>query len=178
MGSTAYRVVKNAPCPVLTLPGYNQWLDFKKILFPIRMVPHALDKYEAIRPIIQKNGSSLLIAGIVQRDDAADLIEMKTITDKVRKQFAEDDVICGSEVHYTHDVATQVLEIANHEKPDLIVITATMDSSVRNFFLGPYTQEIVNHAKFPVLSVKPEYELSNSGVLKVLEQNFPKTLAH
>jgi nucleotide-binding universal stress UspA family protein len=168
MGSNAYRVVKNAPCPVLTLPGLTPWLDFKKILFPVRMVPHALDKYEAIRPIIRKNGSSLVIAGIVKNNDPASFIEMKTLVDTVRRQISEDDVMCVSDVHYCENPATQVLDIANHINPDLIVITATLDSTVKEFFLGPYTQDIVNHARFPVLSIKPEYELESSGVLKIL----------
>ena len=170
MGSNAYRVVKNAPCPVLTLPGYRQWLDFKTILFPVRMVPHALDKYDAIRPIIRKNGSSLLVAGIVKNNDAIGFVEMKVLIGKVRKQIAEDEVICRSEVHLTDSIASQVLEISKFEKPDLIVITATLDISVRDFFLGPYTQDIVNHSEFPVLSIKPEYELDSSGVLHVLAE--------
>ncbi len=177
MGSNAYRVVKNAPCPVLTLPGLNPWLDFKKILFPVRMIPHALDKYEAIRPIIRKNGSSLVVAGIFKNNDTASLIEMKTLVDNVRRQISEDDVMCGSEVHYCENPATQVLDIANQINPDLIVITATLDSTVKEFFLGPYTQDIVNHSKYPVLSIKPEYELENSGVLKILMQQSLKHAA-
>ncbi len=171
MGSNAYRVVKNAPCPVLTLPGDKPWLDFKKILFPVRMVPHALDKYEVTRPIVRKNGSSLLVTGIVKKNDPTGLVEMKALVDKVRALITEDDVICRSEVHYTDNVAREVLEIANIEKPDMIVITATLDTSVRDFFLGPYTQDIVNHAHFPVLSIKPEYELELPERLKILTES-------
>ncbi|MBL7862212.1 MAG: universal stress protein [Cyclobacteriaceae bacterium] len=156
MGSNAYRVVKNAPCPVLTLPGNNQWLDFKKILFPVRLVPNALDKYEMVRPIIRKNGSSLQIAGIVKRNDPTGLTETKALVHSLRKQIVEDEVICVSEVYYCEDVAKQVLAISEVEKPDLIVITATLDTTLKDFFLGPYTQDIVNHAHFPVLSIKPE----------------------
>ncbi len=156
LGSNAYRVVKNSPCPVMTIPGTNQWFDFKKILFPVRMVPNALDKYDVIRPIIRRNASSLHIAGIVKRNDTTGFIDMKSLVDSVRRKIADDDVICGSEVHYCDGVARQVLAIANLEKPDLIVITATLDTTLKEFFLGPYTQDIVNHAQFPVLSIRPE----------------------
>lgn len=156
LGSNAYRVVKNSPCPVMTIPGSNQWRDFKKILFPIRMVPHALEKYENIRPIIRKNSASLLVAGIVQKNHPTALVEMKTLVDTVRSKIAEDDVICSGEVHYCENPSRQVLDIANAEKPDLIVITATLDTTLKEFLLGPYTQDIVNHAKFPVLSIRPK----------------------
>jgi nucleotide-binding universal stress UspA family protein len=67
LGSNAYRVVKNSPCPVMTIPDNNKWLNFRKILFPIRMVPHALEKYDHIRPIARKNGSAILVAVLVSK---------------------------------------------------------------------------------------------------------------
>lgn len=165
MGSNAYRVVKNAPCPVMTIPGSQQWLDFKKILFPVRMVPHALDKYEYVRPIIRKNNSKLLVAGIVKKNDAGDFIEMKKLVDTVRNRITEDDVECSSEVHNCENVAREVLDIAETVKTDLIVITATLDNSLKDFFLGPYTQDIVNHAKAPVLSIRPQQSIEPDNVM-------------
>jgi len=165
LGSNAYRVVKNSPCPVMTMPGDNTWIDFKKILFPIRMVPNALDKYDVIRPIIQKNGSSMTIVGMVKKDDSTGFIEMKALVDTVQTKMTEDNVICQSEVHYCDNVAKQVLSISETEKPDLIVITATLDASLKDFFLGSYTQDIVNHAHYPVLSIRPE--LSGDSVRSI-----------
>ncbi|MBI3481567.1 MAG: universal stress protein, partial [Bacteroidetes bacterium] len=165
IGSNAYRVVKNAPCPVMSVPGTNQWTDFKKMLFPVRMIPHALDKYDIIRPIIRKNGSSLFIAGIVNRNDAIGVIEMCPLINTIQTKIAEDDVICGSEVYFCEVVAKQVLAVSNLEKPDLIVITATLDTTIKEFFLGPYTQDIVNHAKFPVLSIRPEVSKTSTAYL-------------
>ncbi|MDH4091215.1 MAG: universal stress protein [Cyclobacteriaceae bacterium] len=161
IGSNAYRVVKNAPCPVMTIPGTRTWIDFKNILFPIRMVPNALDKYEVIRPIVRKNSSSLLIAGIVKENDASGFDKMKELVDTVSRKIDEDQVSCRSKVLYSEDVARQVLAVSEVEKPDLIVITATLDSSLKDFFLGPYTQDIVNHARFPVLSIRPQAPIEN-----------------
>ena len=171
LGSTAYRVVKNAPCPVMTIPGTNRWLDFKKILFPVRMVPHALDKYDIVRPIIRKNAASLLIAGVVKKTDSTGVLEMDSLVNTVRTKIAEDNVICGSEVHYCEGIARMVLDIANLEKPDLIVITATLDTSLKDFFLGPYTQDIVNHSQFPVLSIRPEISKELGSLLALKVQN-------
>jgi nucleotide-binding universal stress UspA family protein len=81
---------------------------------------------------------------------------MKKLVDTVRNRITEDDVECNSEVHNCENVAREVLDIANAVKTDLIVITATLDNSLKDFFLGPYTQDIVNHAKVPVLSIRPQ----------------------
>ena len=36
----------------------------------------------------------------------------------------------------------------------LFAITANLDYDIRDFFIGPYTQQIVNHSKIHVLSIK------------------------
>lgn len=156
MGSNAYRVVKNSSCPVMTIPGTQKWTEFEKILFPIRMVANALDKYDVVRPIIKKNSSRLRIAGLVKSNDATGLHEMKALVETIQKKMEEDQITCVSEVQYCNDVAKQVLALSEIEKPDLIVITATLDNSLKDFFMGPYTQDIVNHARYPVLSIRPE----------------------
>lgn len=55
----------------------------------------------------------------------------------------------------TDRAASEVLETAAREETDLIAITASLDYDIRDFFIGPYTQQIVNHAKVPVLSIRP-----------------------
>jgi nucleotide-binding universal stress UspA family protein len=98
----------------------------------------------------------LLIAGIVKENDPSGFDKMKELVDTVSRKISEDQVSCRSEVLYCEDVARQVLAVSEVEKPDLIVITATLDSSLKDFFLGPYTQDIVNHARFPVLSIRQQ----------------------
>jgi nucleotide-binding universal stress UspA family protein len=165
IGSNAYRVVKNTVCPVMTIPRTNSWREFRKILFPIRLIPNALDKYDVVRPIIHKNGSSVLIVGMTKESDVSSMIEMRALTDYVKATMEEDNIICGCEVHYTENVAKHVLKISNIEKPDLIVITATLEESNREFFSGTYTQDIVNHSNFPVLSIRPDVTDGSIGTL-------------
>ncbi|CAN5140936.1 hypothetical protein BH09BAC3_BH09BAC3_32280 [soil metagenome] len=173
LGSNSYRVVKNAPCPVLTIPGNNTWIDFRKILFPVRLVPHILDKYDIVRPIAKKNGSSMLIAGLVDKREVADANEMSVLVDYIRNQISEDDIICNGKVYYCEDITKQVLTLSNLEKPDLIVITTSLDETIRDFFLGPYSQGIVNRSLFPVLSIRPSFsDQSQQSLSKRIVDNF------
>src|SRR5665811_574895 len=67
IGSEAYRVIKNATCPVLTIPGEWQKTDFGKVIFPVRIDPGTLDTYFYARPIIEKNNSELFILGLQEQ---------------------------------------------------------------------------------------------------------------
>lgn len=155
IGSNAYRVVKHSVCPVMTIPGNNRWIEFKRILFPVRLIQDALAKYTVVRPIIHKNGSSLLVAGVIKRGDDQSESEMDKMVKQIEEIMNEDEVAFRTEVHYTDAVAQHVLHISQAERPDLVVITATFDQNdgLKDFFVGPYTQQIVNHCKFPVLSI-------------------------
>jgi len=155
LGSNAYRVVKNAPCPVLTIPGVRSWNDFRKILFPIRAYPRAFEKYEFIQPIVRENKSNVLLAGVVNNQGADELSDIKKLVDEIRKKFEKDGIVCESEVYSCDNVAQEVLKISTDVGPDMIVISATLDTSIKDFFLGPFAQDIVNHAQFPVLSIRP-----------------------
>jgi len=155
LGSNAFRVVRNSPCPVMTVPGYRPWPNFRRILFPVRMVPHTLEKYNYVRPIVCKNDSSILAVGVARKKAPEEFAEVKALMDLFRRQVAEDYVICDCELYDTENVARKVMDIAEKEKPDLIVITANQEPSIKEFFMGPYAQDIVTHSRFPVLCIRP-----------------------
>ena len=155
IGSNAYRVVKNSSCPVLTIPGSEAWIEFKKILFPIRAFPRAMEKYEFIQPIVRENKSNVLLAGVVSNRDVSELNEIKKLVGDIRNKLEADGTVCESAVYSCDDVAQEVLKISTDVSPDLIVISVTLDTSIKDFFLGPFAQDIVNHAQYPVLSIRP-----------------------
>lgn len=155
IGSNAYSVIKLAHVPVLTVPPGRRWEHFKKILFPIRPVVGCLDKYDFVRKIIRKNNAEMCVLGLAHSEGD----EVSTVTDAVdylKSNLDEDEVRNSISFYVGSDFAGEVLYKAIEINTDLIVITASLDRTVRNFFVGPFTQQIVHHARFPVLSIKPD----------------------
>ncbi len=156
IGTNAFAVVKHAPCPVLTVPPNRKWESFSNILFPVRNTVGALEKYAFLRKIIRCNNATLLVLGLPEtsRPDSKNWVD-----DNVRRlksDLSYDGVIWRTEIlEATDRAASEVLETAAREETDLIAITASLDYDIRDFFIGPYTQQIVNHAKVPVLSIRP-----------------------
>lgn len=154
IGSNAYSVVKNTNIPVLTIPGNQKVRDFKKILFPVRGNKGVFDKFNFIEPIIEKNNAELIIAGLSIDGE----IEKPYDSNEEMKQFSQ--ILGLAQIDFTtqffvcKNYAKKVLEIAKKEKVDLIVINASLDYQWRQFFVGPYTQQVINHAKIPVLSIR------------------------
>ena len=59
IGSTAQKVIKISSCPVLTIPSSQKWSNFKKVLFPIRPIKGAIEKYGFLKKIIANTKASI-----------------------------------------------------------------------------------------------------------------------
>lgn len=156
IGTNAYAVVKQALCPVLTVPPNGKWESFAKILFPVRNIEGALGKYIFLRNIINYNQAVLLVLGIPDSDQPTDTNSVEAKISQLNSDLLEDDVKSHTQMlKPTKRAAAAVLENADDEQVDLIAITANLDHDFRDFFIGPYTQQIVNRAKVPILSIRP-----------------------
>lgn len=155
MGSEAFRVVKNATCPVLTVPGDWQKTEFGKILFPIRLIPGALDKYSFARPIIEKNKSELILLGLADKKKPDEVYQIAGLMDKFKYQLHNDNVVFQPLLCPCENFPEKVINSANENHVDLIVLTANLDYDLKAYFIGAFSQQIVNHSKRPVLCIKP-----------------------
>lgn len=156
LGSTAYRMVKHSPCPVLSIPSDRLVIRFGKIVFPVRNAPSMMEKYEILKPIIKRNNSSIVVAGLASTNDSKSYKYVTSFIDKLSTRLKDEGIPYSSTIHFCDSISKRLLEISQSEKPDLIVITAMASSSLRRFFLEYYTKNIVNSASCPVLSIRPD----------------------
>jgi nucleotide-binding universal stress UspA family protein len=155
IGSEAIRVVKNATCPVLTIPGNWQKTDFKKVLFPVRIIHGALNKYYYSRPIIEKNNSRLFLLGLSEQEYSGDIKEITLLMDKIKIQLHNDKVVFQSAICQSKDFPGETIKISKEYEIDLIVLAANFDNDFNPYYIGTYAQQVLNHSHLPVLSIKP-----------------------
>lgn len=158
IGSNAYSVIKHSYVPVLTVPSEGDWTDFKRILFPVRMTNSAYDKYKSIRSIIAKNDSTLILLGLADNNNPSQLEQLSALMNDLKFKLAQDGITYEGELYHGNKFPEKILETAKNYDSDLIVITAELDHTIKDFFIGPYSQQIVNHSKIPVLTIRPQVE--------------------
>jgi len=154
IGSAAYRLVKHTTCPVLTIPGQGLISSFRRILFPIRLGTDPVAKYDHIRPLVLSNHATLLLYGLTTDEDASRLNEVIDREGMLEEKLNEDRVDYEIAFDQCHNYADYILNRAAETKADLIVITASLDHTIKEFFIGPFAQQVLNHAGIPVLSVR------------------------
>ena len=155
IGSEAYRVIKNAACPVLTVPGNWQKTDFEKVLFPVRLKPGTLDTYFFARPIIEKNNSEMFLIGLSEYKEDMVEKEISMSINKMKLQLEKDKVVFKTEISQSKDFPAKTIEMAKQYEADLIILTANLDHDFKAYFVGPFVQQVVNHSHLPVLCIKP-----------------------
>jgi len=150
LGSTAYSVIKNTAVSVLTVPeGYTG--SFKKILFPVRPVKGVAEKFSFIQPLLNP-GTQVDIALLYDERNDNENTGYKDELTEILISLRSLAVPGYIDMYPTSDPAAKVLELCNITSADLLVINATLDRQWGQFFSGPYTQQVVNHATIPVLS--------------------------
>ncbi|MGA0560052.1 GNAT family N-acetyltransferase [Larkinella sp. VNQ87] len=156
IGSQAYRAVKHAPCPVLTVPAEVKKIDFKNILFPVRAVAGALDKYEYAQTIARKNNAHLTLLGLSEHEEPDINESINRAMTLLHQRFSDDAIDTDVLMTETDSVAKTVAQQAEENHIDLIVSTADLTTDIRHLFAGPYIKQLIDRATVPVLSVRPE----------------------
>ncbi len=176
MGSDAYRIVKNAPCPVLTVPGKWSKKDFKKVLFPIRLIPGSLDKYFYARPIVEKNNSELFLLGLTDMKNTHDTKELIMLIEGLKHQLHNDKIKFQTSYCPGEDFPSAVNNASKDLSIDLIILTANIDVDWKSYIIGPFVQQVINHSQVPVLSIKPSNNQTEQAQPLRLAEKWGKSL--
>lgn len=181
LGSTAERVVRHAPCPVLVvrnqpplLAGKNSHLKLDKILVPLDFSDCSLFalKYStalarefhasqsllhAVHPDYYFSNSDFDVinyAMLMEYTRKAGLNQMKALLK--HRHFAGLNV--SGEVHVGHPI-TEILNAAKRRDVDLIVLSTHGRTGLKRVLLGSTAENVIRLASCPVLVVrKPEHE--------------------
>ena len=176
MGSTAQKVVKISSFPVLTVPSNHKWVSFKKILFPIRPIEGAEGKYDYLMKIIANTQPSMEIMVLASTYDEREKKLLQNLVKEVKRKAAKDKVKISDSLKVGNKMSKSVLKMSKSINADLIVLTDA-NSDLKQFFIGPFEQHIINHATMPVLNVRSQLESSDLQVaIQQIHESFPNQM--
>ncbi len=158
MGSNAYGVVKYASCAVLIIPANSNKAGFSKALFPIRAVKGALRSYETARHFIAPKGM-LQVLGLSYLKIKRETRLLDQVIDDIRVQLNNDGMEVDSSWGHGVSVPQDVLQYAQLNGSQLIVVNSSLDVTTKPDYIGPHIQRILHQSSTPVLHLK-KYSLS------------------
>ena len=194
LGSTAERIVRYSPCPVLVVrsteehktsrngKGTMRKLSFGKIMVPIDFSECAMKGLAYAKALARQFGSKLVLLHsvapqyYVTNDEYARYdfsLLMQQCENAAREQMAElvektnwDGVVELETSLQTGHPGDQICSRAADHRVDLIVTSTHGRTGLKHIFIGSTAEYVVRHSPCPVLVI-PTHERPLSGTKKV-----------
>lgn len=156
IGSNAYRIVSNAPCPVVTIrPHYDFSRGVNNIVLPIDETKNSCQKAPFAAMMAKTFGATIHILSLYSTPLKAFNQKVDNCVADVRKNFAEQGIQCTVESVIAENVSHSTLEFAERIGAEMIAITTEPETTLSNLILGQYAQHMVNNSPIPVLTINP-----------------------
>ena len=154
MGSTAVRIVQEAPVPVITVrEGFDFHKDLERIVVPLRVNLNSRQKVAPAAAIAKLFHSEVHILGLI--DDPSQAAQLRTYINQTATLLKNDGIKFSATVKKYSNYSDAVLSYAESVKADLVVINTEQDRIIAQLFLGTNAQQIVHNAQLPVMCVHP-----------------------
>lgn len=159
IGSNALKVVKTAPCPVISIKGKKHKKGCDRILLPLDLTKETSDKVNkaiAVAKVFKAEiyAVSILLTG---KEDVVNKLKDQLIL--VKQYIEKKQVKCTAElvkILKTEDkLSNAVIEYGQKIEADLIMIMTQQETDIKAFFIGSNAREVINNSDIPVLSIQP-----------------------
>jgi nucleotide-binding universal stress UspA family protein len=174
LGSVAEKVLRKAPCPVLTVPPHAPAappLDvaLRTVICPVDFSPFALEGFGFALDLARRADASVVLVHVIEFLAEEEPLENAHFNvPEFRTYLLEDarqrlDTLASGEPPLPRGVRTvvvpgrahhEILRIASDEGADLIVMGAQGRSGAALALFGSTTQQVVRGAGCPVLTVR------------------------
>jgi len=155
IGSNAFKVVTNTPCPVVTIRNGFIRQKLTKIVLPIDSSKHTRRKITATAEIAKIYNAEVHVIGVTETS-IKDIIQkvdswMNQTVDYLNQKKIKNKFL----MIQGNDITEMTIDYAKSVNADLISIMTDQGEHPVSLLLGPYAQHMVNNSPIPVLTIRP-----------------------
>lgn len=158
IGSNTEKVIRHSEIPVLVIKNKPINWDVKKIVFATDFSEEATTSFsKSIELLESMNAEIQLLYVNVPGEGFRATDEMEWAVETFLEQ-AEGNLNRLNDVHYIADKTAEkgILKYAQKVNADMIAITTHGRTGLAHFFEGSITEDLANHADFPILTFQLE----------------------
>lgn len=155
IGTSASKLVRKAPCPVITIRGREHRDGCENILLPLDLSRESREKVDVAVQFAHFFGASIRILSVFSPSDLSYENQLLAYAHQVKQFVKNKGVSCTNKSIASDNVAETVVDYANKIEADLIMIMNKPDLSVKEFFSGTDAQRIVDISNIPVMTIQP-----------------------
>lgn len=156
LGSLSYEILTGANCSVLLVPETCRKYSFEKILVPVRILDHLLNKVDLSVILAKKNRGIINLLGL---SNEGDFDKIKTAYTKVKKTLDYKSLEYESQFLLTKNNASEISNLSKDDQADIIILNYKDENSWKSFFMENFFKQIINNTDIPLFFYKNRYEL-------------------
>ena len=155
LGSNTYRIVQNAPCPIVTLRNEPSKEGFKSIVLPIDSSEQSTIKVDIAIAWAKLFGSTIHLLAVTAFFEEF-VVDAKSVDRKVHQV---EELLVKEGIAYTaHIIRNQspslsILHHAEKMNADLIMVVTGSESQLGEMLFGSSARTVVAESAVPVLSI-------------------------
>ncbi len=157
LGSNAYNVISQAPCPVFITKGFRPYSGFKNILLPLDFTKQTKKQVQKAIEFGSFFQSTMHILSVLENENAVGKLLKQVQMNQVKKALEKNGLTCTTNL-VKNDSSSAARVILDHSMLlgcDLIIVMTQQEHKANEYFLGRTAQEIIHASTIPVLSVLP-----------------------
>ena len=152
IGSNTEKVVRNSEVPVLVIKREEDTFSAAKFVFASDFSDEIKKPFEKVVEFVNKFGSHLYLANI----NTPNNFKSTKVAQKQMDEFIANFKIDNYSTHIYNDVNVEkgILHFAKSIDADIIGMSTHGRKGLSHFFNGSISEDLVNHAKRPVITFK------------------------
>ena len=152
IGSNTEKVVRNSNVPVLVIKREEDTFNASKFVFASDFSDEIKKPFEKVVEFVNKFGSHLYLANI----NTPNNFKSTKVAQKQMDEFIANFKIDNYSTHIYNDVNVEkgILHFAKSIDADIIGMSTHGRKGLSHFFNGSISEDLVNHAKRPVITFK------------------------
>jgi nucleotide-binding universal stress UspA family protein len=162
IGSVANHVLRHSPVPVLMTKKKPGKPKFKKILVPTDFSEREDEERDTAWKLAKAFDADITLLHVLELHDyefaprvLEEMLDSVLAKMKQRKRREKEDIKVKEEVYRAINAAVGIVDYADTQKSDLIVISTCTQSKVERFFLGSTTEKVISYSHIPVFAIPP-----------------------
>jgi nucleotide-binding universal stress UspA family protein len=157
IGSSAFRIVLYAPCPVITVRyNFDVSRPVRNIIIPIDHTAETIQKVPYTAKIAKLFNAQVHILALQSSRIKSLQTKIETSALRIETYLAGYDINFNTEYRFAEDITNATIKYASDTDADMIIIMTEQESSDANLLLGQFTQQMVNFSPIPIISVHPQ----------------------
>ena len=150
IGSTVQKVMREAPCPVMTIQKDHKPGNWKKLVFATDFYKDVYKPFERIRRMANELNATIYLLYVNRPTDFKDTRSINRIMDAFIARYPE---LKFKKVIYNHDEAAEgILQFTEDYPMDWIAVITRWHATKPQYVIG-HTETLAFRSSLPVLSV-------------------------